>query len=240
MNPYFYYNAAGQRFPLPERPLEPPDCRIPEEEPETDPAQELFFDPEDHSYWLDGDKLPSVTQLTDIYSTYSEAPDLELTMEAAAERGSVLHGYIEHRLKGGSREDYELPDVYAAYADGVDLFLAEHELEPMLVESPLWGKAEGVRFAGTPDYVGQLDGVLSILDWKFVSQIQKTKVGAQLNGYSSLCLYNDIFPDFLYCVQFLPDGTYRLYPAGTLADSFYLCLSVHKERNKRHPRGGIA
>lgn len=23
----YYYNAAGQRFELPERPLEPPDCR---------------------------------------------------------------------------------------------------------------------------------------------------------------------------------------------------------------------
>lgn len=27
MNPYYYYNGAGQRFPLPERPLEPLDCR---------------------------------------------------------------------------------------------------------------------------------------------------------------------------------------------------------------------
>lgn len=27
MNPYCYYNGAGQCFPLPERPLEPPDCR---------------------------------------------------------------------------------------------------------------------------------------------------------------------------------------------------------------------
>lgn len=26
----YYYNGAGQRFPLPERPLEPPDCRADE------------------------------------------------------------------------------------------------------------------------------------------------------------------------------------------------------------------
>lgn len=234
----YYYNAAGQRFPLPERPLEPPDCREPEVEPEADPA--LDFDPDTHIYRLDGIRLPSVTQLTDIYGANVENPDLELTMEAAAERGSILHGYIEHRLRGRARGDYELPDAYADYADGVDLFLAEHELDPMLVESPLWGEAEGVRYAGTPDYVGLLDGKLCILDWKFVSQVQKTKVGAQLNGYWSLCLDNDIFPEALYCVQFLPDGTYRLYPAGTLTDGFYLCLNVYAERNKKHPRGGIA
>lgn len=28
MNPYFYENAAGQRFSLPERPLEPRDARM--------------------------------------------------------------------------------------------------------------------------------------------------------------------------------------------------------------------
>lgn len=234
----YYCNAAGQRFELPERPLEPPDCREPEVEQESAPV--LTFDPEAHIYRLDGAQLPSVTHLTDIYSTYVEGPDLELTMEAAAERGSVLHGYIEHRLNGGGREGYELPDAYADHADGVDLFLAEHELEPMLIESPLWGEAEGVRYAGTPDFVGLFDGALCILDWKFVAQVQKTKVGAQLNGYMSLCLCNDIFPDALHCVQFLPDGTYRLYPAGTLADSFYLCLSVYREIHKKHPRGGIA
>ncbi len=26
MNPYYYYNGAGQRFPLPERAPEPPNC----------------------------------------------------------------------------------------------------------------------------------------------------------------------------------------------------------------------
>ena len=233
----YYYNAAGQRFELPERPLEPPDVNLPEAV-----ESELAFDAETHTYRLDGELLPSVTQLTGIYGPIAvqEGDPMELTVEAAADRGSVLHGYIEHRLNGGGREGYELPDSYAAYADGVDLFLAEHELDPMLVEAPLHGELECVRFAGTPDFVGLFDCVLCILDWKFVAQVQKTKVGAQLNGYLSLCLCNDIFPDALYCVQFLPDGTYRLYPAGTLADSFSLCLSVYREIHKKHPRGGIA
>lgn len=40
----FYYNGAGQRFGLPERPLEPPDCwveDVPEQdEPEYDRAED--------------------------------------------------------------------------------------------------------------------------------------------------------------------------------------------------------
>lgn len=201
----------------------------------------LTFDADTHTYTLDGREIPSVTRLVDIYGTPVPGDsDLELTFEAAAERGTQLHGYIEHRLGGGSREEFELPDIYAGYADAVDLFLEEHTLEPMLFETAMWGENEDVRFAGTPDCIGVFDGTLSVLDWKFVSQVQKTKVGAQLSGYMSLCLCNDIFPEKLFCVQFLPDGTYRLYPAGTMADSFFLCLQVWKEKNKRHPRGAIA
>ena len=200
------------------------------------------FDPDTHTYFVNEKPVPSVTQLTDIYGSIDiqEGDPMELTLEAAAERGVLLHGYLEHRFNGGDREDYELPGVYEGYADAVDLFLDEHSLEPHLAETPLYGKDQDVLFAGTPDFVGEFDGTLSILDWKFVSQVQKTKVGAQLSGYMSLCLANDIFPEKLFCVQFFPDGTYRLYPAGTEADSFYLCLSVYKEKTKKHPRGGIA
>ncbi len=203
---------------------------------------EFRFDSDAHTYFVDDKPVPSVTQLTNIYGSFNiqEGDDMELTLEAAAERGVLLHDYFEHRFNGGDREDYELPGVYEGYADAVDLFLDEHTLEPHLVETPIYGMDQGVVFAGTPDFVGGFDGVLSILDWKFVSQVQKTKVGAQLSGYMSLCLFNDIFPEKLYCVQFLADGTYRLYPAGTKADSFYLCLSVYGEKTKKHPRGGIA
>lgn len=246
MNCFYYHNMAGQRFELPERPLEPPDCWRCEdgydEEDDVMDEPELSFDHDTHTYYLDGRAIPSVTQLTDIYSVLpvQEGDCLELTMEAAAERGTILHAYLEHRLWGGERDSFELPNDLDGHADGVDLFLAEHTLDPYLTETPMWGEADGVRFAGTPDYVGLFDGVLSVLDWKFVSQVQKTKVGAQLSGYLSLCMSGDWFPEKLWCVQFLPDGAYRLYPAGTLADSFYLCLSVWKEKHKKHPRGGIA
>lgn len=202
----------------------------------------LTFDQESHTYFIDEKPVPSVTQLTSIYGTMDVYEDdlMELTYEAAAERGIIMHSYIEHRLDGGDAADFEIPDAYQPYADAVELFLSEHTIEPMLVETALCGEADGVAFAGTPDFVGEFDGVLSILDWKVVSQVQKTKVGAQLSGYLSLCFCNGIFPERLYCVQFLQDGTYRLYPVFTLSDTFYLCLSVHKEKTKKHPRGVIA
>lgn len=201
----------------------------------------LTFEPETHTYRLRGEAIPSVTQLTAIYGADMVEPDgdMELTLEAAAERGTALHGYIEYLLRGGEGCEYEMPDMWRGYADAVELFLSEHTLDPMLVETAMYAHENDVDFAGRPDFVGEFDGVLSILDWKFVSQVQKTKVWAQLNGYLSLCYHNDVFPDELYCVQFLSDGTYRLYPASSLAFPFDLCLNVWREKNRKHQRGRI-
>lgn len=197
------------------------------------------FAPETHTYYVDGVKVPSVTQLVaPLGDDYDEPDDLmEQALDAAADRGVTMHGYLEHRLQGGSREDYELPDAYEVYADGADLLLSEHEIAPLCVETPLPGDG----FAGTPDLVCDFDGETAILDYKFVSQIAKTKVGAQLAGYMELCWANGIFPEALYAVQFLRDGTYRLYPVGgeNGQKAFELCRLLYELKHKHHPRGRI-
>lgn len=208
----------------------------------TVPPEELTFDPETHTYRVFGQEVPSVTELTGIYGgpLPEEGDPLELTLEAAADRGTLMHAFLEHRLCDYP-EPFELPDSLQPYADAVDLFLSEHKLDPLLIEVPLHGIENGVPFAGTPDYIGEFDGIPAVLDWKFVSQLQKAKVSAQLGGYLQLCMNNEIFPDGLYCVQFLPSGTYRLYPA-TVADAvhrFTLSINVHQEKTMKHPKGEI-
>ena len=135
---------------------------------------DVTFDDAKHAYTVDGKAVPSVTQLVaPLGADYNEteADDmLALTVEAAADRGTTMHAYLAHRLTGGAPEDFELPDAYTSYADSVELFLAEHRIDPYLIEQPLG--TEG--FAGTPDLVADFDGTLAILDYKFVSQIDGT------------------------------------------------------------------
>ena len=203
--------------------------------------ENLSFDPITHTYRIGETAVPSVTKLTEIYSTLEAAQEteLELAIDAAAERGSVLHKYLECCMLGDSWEEDEIPAVWSGYVSSIDLFLAEHELEPLLIETPLF-MTDGFQFAGTPDCIALFDGRMSILDWKFFSQVQKTKVGAQLTGYQTLCEGNGIYPESLFCVQFMPDGTYRLYPVGQGSESFSLSCRVYQEKHKKHPRGGIA
>ena len=200
----------------------------------------IEFDAEKHQYYVDEKPVPSVTQIcAPLGADYDEPDDdmLELTVEAAADRGATMHAYIEHRLSGGEPEDFELPSQYQGYADAVELFLAEHTITPYGIEQPIACKYH----AGTPDLTCEFDGNDAILDWKFVSQIAKSKVAAQLGGYLDLCESGNYSPERLYAVQFLKDGTYRLYPvdlnfAGQAWDA---CYCVYGLKTYKHPRGRI-
>lgn len=203
----------------------------------------VVFNDEKHTYTLmgegvEGKVVPSVTELVaPLGADFDDMDELtELAVENAAERGTTMHAYIAHRLHGGAAEDFELPDQYADYAESVELFLSEHTINPWLIEYPLGCE----DFAGTPDLVCDFDGAPTILDYKFVSTIAKTKVGAQLQGYRQLCEQNDLFVDKLVAVQFTRDG-YRLYNVDveTTALSFHVCLTLHMLKKKKHPRGCI-
>ena len=169
---------------------------------------DIEFNEEKHQYLVDGVPVPSVTQLVAPLGEDFDEPDelMEQAIDAAADRGVTMHAYIAHRLSGGAPEDFELPTVYAVYAEGVEQLLSEHTIVPLVVETPM----PGIGYAGTPDLVCEFDGAVAVLDWKFVSTIAKSKVGAQLAGYRDLCEVNGIFPDDLYAVQFTRDGSYRL------------------------------
>ena len=200
----------------------------------------VIFDDVAHAYTVDGVGVPSVTELVSPLGVDFDDLDeqAELAVEAAADRGTTMHAYIAHRLQGGAEDEFELQGSYGVYADAVELFLAEHEITPLLVETPLG--CEG--FAGTPDLVCEFDGKIAVVDYKFVSTVAKSKVGAQLGGYLSLCEANGVFPEALYAVQFLSSGEYRLYPTdiGGATVSFNACRFIHEIKTKKHPRGGIA
>lgn len=197
---------------------------------------QIEFDYEKHQYYVDGTPVPSVTQLVaPLGADYDEDDYAEITMEAAAERGTCIHAYIAHRLGGGMPDEFEVPEEYRPWIAAAELFLSEHDVLPLLVEEPM----ATPYFAGTPDLIAEFDGHLAILDWKCVSQLAKSKVGAQLNGYNDLCIHNGLWVDSLYAVQFLSTGEYRLYPVQMDMAAFAVCQQLYAHKTKKHPRGRI-
>lgn len=198
---------------------------------------EILFDAEKHEYTVNGTAVPCVSDIIAVYGKeIEEGDDLELTMDAAAERGTVCHRILEMYLKNDDRVEY--PSVYEPYVEAIRLFLAEHTILPLAIETPVYN--ERYNYAGTPDLLCYFDGVLTLVDYKFVAQIAKTKVKAQLNAYCKAYEEQDVYPDQMIAVQFLRDGTYRIYPVKYDDEELEIAVKLWNLKHKKHPRGMIA
>jgi hypothetical protein len=197
-------------------------------------AQLIFYE-DTHTYELDGKKIPSISEIIKPLGDDVDDADLENAFEIAAERGVTCHAILAQLLTGNT--DIEYPSVYGVYIDAIRLFISEHEIIPMAIETPIHGIQTSV--AGTPDLLCMFDGVLSILDYKFVSQIAKTKVKAQLNGYRIMFNEQGVFPDQLLAIHFKNDGLYRSYDVAIDDEEIRLCIRLYELKNKKHTRGKI-
>ena len=193
-------------------------------------AQLLFFD-ECHKYTLDGEELPSVSQLTRFISREIYGDVGQFNLDRAAERGTSVHKATELLDKYGTAE---IDEDIAPYLQAYIAFRKEHKCE--------WQKIEYAThhpdnlYAGTLDRVGTIDGKLVVLDIKTSSTIQKPLYTAQLN------LYRKMLPDpieQLVILHLKKDGTYKLIDIpieDTLADA---CVTLHealkeKKRSKKN------
>lgn len=116
--------------------------------------------------------------------------------DAAAEAGTLAHAMVEASIKG---EKLETPltdpavlqkaiaafGAYESWAKGNRLKVVEQEM--MLV-------SEKHRYGGTPDAIGELDGVLCLLDWKTSSAVYSDHL-LQLAAYK--ILWEENHPDRL-------------------------------------------
>ena len=187
-------------------------------------AQLLFFD-EGHKYTLDGEELPSVSQLTRFISREIYGDVGQFNLDRAAERGTAVHKATELLDKYGTAEiDEDISPYLKAYI----AFRKEHKCE--------WQKIEYAThhpdnlYAGTLDRVGTVDGKLVVLDIKTSSTIQKPLYTAQLN------LYRKMLPDpieQLVILHLKKDGTYKLIDIpieDALADA---CVTMHEALKKK-------
>lgn len=197
----------------------------------------IVFNSEKHEYRVNGELVPCVSDIIAVYGKdIDEGDDVELKIDAAAERGTVCHAVLAQYLSGCHSVEY--PSEYEPYVDAIRLFLAEHRITPIYIETPVFCERYG--YAGTPDLLCEFDDLLTVVDYKFVSQIAKTKVKAQLNAYCIAYEEAGIYPDQLLAVQFLKDGTYRIYPVRYDDEELEVALKLHAIKNKKHERGKIS
>ncbi len=82
----------------------------------------------------------------------------------AADYGTMAHAWIEARLKGVSVDLAALPEPAQNAVKAYMTWEKEHKLETIKTEETFYNCK--LNYAGTADWLGTLDGELSLGDWK--------------------------------------------------------------------------
>ena len=118
------------------------------------------FDPESHTYTLDGSVLPSVTQ---IIRAAGFMPNLPFYNEWARDRGSIVHTTLEW-YDQDALDESTVEDRIVGYLEAYKRFREAKVVYHNQIEQPMYHDI--YRYAGTPDRVCHIDARPAVLDIK--------------------------------------------------------------------------
>ena len=157
---------------------------------------------ESHTYTVDGVQVISVTQAMKAAGLVNT----EFCTEYGRRRGTAVHKAI-HFLVEGSLDLNSIDPKIQGYLDAYQLFQAETEFEPLMVERRVWSPTR--RYAGTLDQFGNLNHRRALIDVKTGKLEPAT--GIQLTGYADA--YQEETRELvakLIGLQLNIDGTYKM------------------------------
>jgi hypothetical protein len=169
----------------------------------------LTFDEAAHKYFWNGKPVPGVTSILQALHSFDGVP--AGVLEAAQDRGTAVHLCCEYLDKGILDEDSIDPAI-AGYVDAWRLFTAEMRPEWSHIEAQCFHQA--MRYAGTVDRVGVLNGKRYVLDIK-TSVASHPVWGVQTAAYAHALGEQTASRA---TVQLRKDGTYRLLEWSDAAD----------------------
>ena len=174
---------------------------------------EFTFDADRHLYLVQGQPVPSVTQVlhsAGLGANYSMVPPEVLERKRTI--GQFVH-QATHYLDEGSLDLASVDPALQPYLSGYQRFLCESGFRPQLIEYRVVGSIGGMLCAGTVDRVGSMTGKLWIIDLKCVDRLYPG-FALQTAGYE-LLLPKPLVPPFKYTravLRLRPDGSYKLSP----------------------------
>lgn len=191
----------------------------------------LIFLEEPHKYELDGEELPSVSEITRFISREMYTEVNQSVLDRAADRGTSIHRATESLDRYGNCEiDDDLVPYLQAYVE----FRKAHDVKWDKIE---WSTYNAERkFAGTIDRIGIVDGKNCIVDIKSTYTIHTVAVTAQLTLYKMMAESQGLKVDELFVLHLKKDGKHqfkKIEPDEQLAES---CLYLHEKLKKKKRR----
>lgn len=195
----------------------------------------IEFQHSDHTYKLNGRRVPSVTQVLDHLNDWSGIPAIDL--ECKRQLGTDVH-LACHLLARGCLDWATLDAQVRPYVMAAQSFLDETPGVTLASEQVVGSALLGV--AGTLDLLREIRGTPYFIDWK-ISELLPKSVGPQLAAYE--LLFDHTFRlgrgrrrCKRLCVR-LGMGTYRVEVLDDYRrdwSTFASCLNVFKIREARY------
>lgn len=189
----------------------------------------ITFDPIAHAYAMNGETVPSVTQvLQPLLLLERVRPEI---LSAARDFGRNLHAALAMLVRNVL--DVEALDRYLVpYVNAGKRFLTETKFRVIASEMVVYSKP--LQCAGTLDLLGELRGIETVVDWKSANVVFPT-VGPQTAAYEAF--YRESRGGRVrqrYCVQLMPDD-YRVTRLDDPADFdiFKSALNLYHWRKRR-------
>lgn len=214
----------------------------------------IFFD-KGHLYELNGEQVPSVSEIARFVSREVYGNVEQYTLDNASSRGTAVHKSTEVLDK---YNEVECEPSIEPYIRAYIKFRKEYGIkEYVAIEKAL--ASEKMRFAGTIDRIvtitdqfantfksqtkidiSHLIGKLAIIDIKSSSVVQKVLAPIQLNGYEKLVTENKLGDVGLLLILHLnKEEKYKVHNFDIDDTLFMSCYNLHKalEKKKRVKKG---
>ena len=192
----------------------------------------IILDENVHQYTVDGEEVPSVSELTRFISREIYGDVVQSTLDAAADRGTRVHKGAEALDKFGT---VEIEDELLPYLQAYVSFVKEHKPEWEKIE---WPVNNGMLYAGTIDRYGILDTKRSIVDIKTTSRISpghRVLYTAAQNLYR-MAIEGDHPVEQIVILQLKKDGTYKCIELEIQDELANACIALSQALKRRRRR----
>ena len=194
----------------------------------------ITFDPDTHTYTLDGKPCPSVTEITRFLHYKAEYADRE-SRDRAARKGTAIHELTALIDYG---EDVEIPPELSGYVQAWQNYKRDYRVEILAIEQMVGNYVAGLYgLCGILDRRARIEDKIGIIDIKTGSTVNKVALQGQLTGYDVLDTAH--VNDFLLGVYLHADGTYTVYCAPRNFELLISLYGLHKAEQEAKNRWKI-